>query len=327
MQYTTLGSTDLRVSRLCLGTVFRSEADEATCLAAIEAAIEAGCNFIDCANVYRDGFSEHVVGKALEGRRDRLVVSTKVGARMEGAQTGGGLGRKEIHASCEESLRRLNTDYVDFLLCHFPDPDTPIDETLGAMDALVKQGKVRHPGCSNFESWRLCEALFCSEQRGLARFACNQVLYSLLDRRIEDELVPYCERRGVGITVFAATAIGLLSGRYRLGQPPPPGTSWHSGPYNYEAAMTPQVDRVIETLIDAGARNDKTPTQVAMAWCLRLSVVNAVIIGSDTPERVRENFAAADWSLPEADAERLDQASQGQRLVVRKDCPNGYQDE
>lgn len=327
MQYTTLGSTDLRVSRICLGTVFRSGADETRCLRAIEAALEKGCNFIDCANVYGEGSSERIVGKALRSRRDRWVVSTKVGARMDCAQEGGGLNREEILKSCDESLRRLGTDYLDCYLCHFPDPETPIEETLEAMDLLVKQGKVRYPGCSNFESWRLCEALQCSDQEDLTRFACNQVLYNLLDRRIEDEIIPFCEKRGVGVTVFAATAIGLLSGRYRCGQPPPPGSSWHRGPYNYRAAMTPRVDQVIQALIDVARRHGKTPIRVALAWCLRLPAVNAAIIGSDTVEQVNENFADSDWRLPESEARLLDEVSEGQRLVVRKDCPNGYQDE
>jgi len=326
MHYTTLGSTDLRVSRICLGTVFRSGLGETTCRAAIDAAVDMGCTFIDCANIYREGFSEHVVGKALKGRRDQLVVSTKVVSRLDGVRAGG-LTREAILAACEESLRRLDTDYLDCYLCHFPDPDTPIEETLDAMDYLVRQGKVRYAGCSNFESWRLCEALYTGEQHGWTSFICNQVLYNLLDRRIEDELIPFCERRGVGLTAFAPTAIGLLSGRYRHGHPPPTGTSWHRGPYNYRAAMTPQVDRILATLIDVAGRHGKTPIQVALAWCLRHPVLNAVIVGSDTPERVRENFAAGDWSLPEEEIALLDRVSEGQRLIVRKDCPEGYRDE
>jgi aryl-alcohol dehydrogenase-like predicted oxidoreductase len=324
MQYANLGATELKVSRLCLGTVFRSGVSEADCLATVAAAADLGCNFIDCANVYRSGLSERVVGKALVGRRGRFVVSTKVGARTDGARSGGGLRRQAILSACEASLRQLGTDYLDCYLCHFPDPETPIEETLAAMDLLVGQGKVRYIGGSNFESWRLCEALHASAGLGLASFVCDQVLYSLLDRRIEDELLPFCERRKIGVTAYATTAIGLLSGRYRYGQPPPPGSSWHRGPYNYRAAMTPHVDQVIQCLTGVAGRHGRTPTQVAMAWCLRRPGVDAAIIGTDTPEQARENFAAADWVLPEEEGRLLDQVSEGQRLVVRKDCPEGY---
>jgi len=321
MQYTELGTTGLKVSRLCLGTVFRSEADEATCLAAFEQAVELGCNYVDCANVYREGFSERVIGKAIRGRREQFVVSTKVGGEDPGP---GGLRRDNILRSCEQSLERLGTDHVDFLLCHFPDPQTPIDETLEAFDQLVRQGKVRYAGCSNFETELLRQSLSAGQRNGHGSFVCNQLGYSLLDRRIESELMPFCQERNIGITIYAATAIGLLSGRYRLGQAPPEKTSWHRGPYNYRAAMTPWVDKVIETVIDVARQHERTPTQVAMAWCLSRPAVNSVIIGCDTPERVKENLAAADWHLPAEEVQRLDVVSKGHCLIIRKDCPEGY---
>jgi aryl-alcohol dehydrogenase-like predicted oxidoreductase len=327
MQYTTLGLSNLTVSRISLGTVFRSEPPDDVCLAAIDEAAERGCNFIDCANCYRDGLSERLVGRFLRGRRDRFVVTTKVGAAMASSDQPAGLSRAAIHRAVDASLRRLGTDYIDCYLCHMPDPDTPIEETLGAMDELVRAGKIRYPGCSRFESWRLRESLTVAERDGVSPFICNQVGYSLLDRRIEDELVPLCRQRNVAITAFACTAIGLLSGRFRHGQAPPPETSWARGPYNFRAAMTPGVDRVVQALIDVAERHDRTPTQVAMAWCLRQDPVASVIIGADTPERVRENLDAADWILPDDDWEHLNRLSQGQRLVVRKDCPRGYCEE
>lgn len=324
MQYTQLGLSDLRVSRLCMGTVFRSEGDVVTCVRAIHAAAELGCNFLDCANVYRDGHSEQIVGRALAGRRDRFVVSTKVGSPMPGNAGTAGLGRDNIIACCEASLRRLGTDYLDCYLCHHPDPDTPIEETLAAFDHLVRQGKVRFPGVSNFPTWQLYEALLISRQHAWADPVCNQVGYSLLDRRVENELVPFCERSGVGITVYAATAIGLLSGRCRWGQPPPAGSSWDRGPYNFRAAMTAAVGQVIDTLVDIAQRNGRTPLQAALAWCLRVPVIRTVIVGTDTEDMARENFAAADWELTAAEIEQLDRVSQGHCLTVRKDCPEGY---
>lgn len=324
MQYNNLGSTDLRVSRLALGTVFRQQADESVYLAAIDAALDAGCNLFDTSNVYQDGQSERILGRAMRGRRDRFIVTTKVGAPEVDEPGAKGLSRANILRCCEKSLGRLETDRIDLYLCHFPDPDTPVDETVAAMDALVRQGKVRYAGCSNFPAGLLREALGASQQHHQARFVCNQLGYSLLDRRIEDELIPCCRQHGVGITVFAATAIGLLSGRYRYGQPPPAGSSWHRGPYNFRAAMTPHVGRVIDAVVATAKRYGRTPTQVAMAWCLRRPEINSVIIGCDAPQRVRENVAAADWVLPDEDAYRLDEVSDGSWLDVRKDCPDGY---
>jgi 1-deoxyxylulose-5-phosphate synthase len=327
MQYTNLGSTNLRVSRLSLGTVFRREAAESVYRATIDAALDAGCNFFDTSNVYQDGESERILGRAMKGRRNRFIVTTKVGAPEVDDPSAKGLGRSNILRCCENSLRRLDTDVIDLYLCHFPDPNTPIDETVAAMDTLVKQGKVRHVGCSNFEPRRLLDAIRFSQLHNQAGFVCNQLGYSLLDRRIETELVPCCEQRGVGITVYAATAIGLLSGSYRYGQPPPPGSSWHRGPYNFHAAMTPHVGRVIDAVLETAQRHGRTPTHVAMAWCLGQPQINSVIIGCDTPQRVRENVAAADWVLPVEDVERLNRISDGPPLIVRKDCPDGYQAE
>ena len=326
MQYARLGASDLRVSRLCLGTVFRSEPDDATCLAAIRNAAELGCNFIDCADFYGTGRSERIVGAAVKGQRERFVISTKVGAPMPEAPAGG-LRRDYVLRACEASLRRLSTDYVDCYLCHFPDPATPLDETLSAFDRLVTDGKVRYPGVSNFSAAQVREAVRIGRRSGSASIACNQVGYSLLDRRIEHELLPAIEPLGVGVTAYATTAIGLLAGRYRYGRPPPAGSSWRRGPYNFRAAMTPATGRVIDAVLAAARRCGVTPSRVATAWCLRLPAVNAAIIGTDTPEQVRRNFADADWELPPEEAEKLDRCSAGARLVVRKDCPHGYRPE
>ena len=327
MKYTTLGHSDLNVSRLCLGTVFRSGVDESTCLASIDEAASLGCNYLDCANIYRKGFSEKIVGKAVRGRRDQFVISTKVGAQTDGGPAeGGGLSRDAIVKAIEESLKRLATDHVDTYLCHFPDDQTPIEETLRAMDDLVRQGKIRYPACSNFEGWRVCEALNVSQHDGLAAFVCNQIQYGLLSRHPEQEVISFCQRRNVAITVYATTAIGLLSGRYRYGQPPPPNTSWHRGPYNYRVAMTPRIDQLIQALVDIAGRHGNTPTQMAMAWCLKIPGVTSVIIGADTPERVRENWKAIDIQIGDEEMARLDELSSGHEVVIRKDCPQGWQD-
>ena len=325
MIYTMLGNTDLKVSTICIGTAFRSKLDEATCIAAVDRAAEQGCNYLDCANIYRRGFSEQVLGKAIKGRRDQFVISTKVGADPEtGGPLAGGLAPDLILGHAEASLKRLGTDYLDCYLCHFPDPQTPIDDALGALDQLVRQGKTRYIGCSNFQTPELRDALNAGEQNGFSSFICNQISYNLLDRSIEDELISFCHERGISITVYAPTVIGLLSGRYRYGQPPPPDTSWCRGPYNFRAAMTEPVGRIVDAVIDIANRHSKTPTQVAIAWCLRRAPVASVIIGADTPQRVDEDFGAADWTLPNDEYGQLNALSRGQRLKIRKDCPEGY---
>ncbi len=325
MDYAELGRTGIRISRIIIGTAFRSGADDATCVAAMQEAETLGCNILDCANIYREGYSEQVVGKFLRDRRDRFILTTKVGAGADGGPLpSGGLSRDAIMQCVDRSLARLHTDYIDLYLCHFPDPVTPIDQTLRAMDDLVKQGKIRHCGCSNFDAPLLRRALDVSERDGLVRFACDEVKFGLLDREIEAELAGVAHEQGVSVTVFAATSIGLLSGRYRYGEPPPPGTSWHRGPYNYGKAMTPRTGRVIDAVISIAEQCGRTPGQVAMAWCLTRPGITSVITGADTPQRVRENCGAVGWALSIEHLETLDRVSQGPALDVAKDCPDGY---
>lgn len=324
MKYARLGNTDLNVSQICLGTVFRSEPDEASCVAAIHEAADWGCNYLDGANLYRDGVSEQIIGRAIRGRRDRFIVSTKVGSPETNVPGSGGLSRREITRAVEASLRRLDTDYLDTYLCHFPDLNTPLEETLSAMDELIQQGKIRHFGVSRFEGWRMAESLSICKLQNFAMPVCNQLCYGLLDRRMEDEVLPFCRDRSISVTVFAATSIGLLSGRFRYDQPPPAETSWSRGPYNFRAAMTPRVDEVIQVVSEIANAHNKSPTQIAIAWCLAQPGITAVITGADTVERVRENCAAVDVQLSEDEYQRLDRVTEGQRLVIHKDCPQGY---
>jgi len=328
MEYAKLGTTGLTVSRMCLGTVFRAGAEDIDqCIATVRKAEELGCNFLDTANFYQEGLAEEIVGKAVAGRREKFIISTKVGAPMSEERNFGGLTRKSIMREVEASLKRLNTDYLDCYLCHFPDPQTPLIETVRAMDDLVRQGKVRYPGVSNYPAWMLCETMWTADRINACSPVVNQVPYSMLGRGIEKELIPFCGKHEVSITVFAATAIGLLSGRCRYGQAPPEGTSWHRGPYNYKAAMTPEVDNVIQAVIDIGNDCGKTPTQVAMKWCLTRPQITAVITGSDTPERVESNFGAVDWDMTQEQVDRLDAVSKNVRMDMRKDAPDGYKED
>ena len=324
MEYTRLGNSSLKVSRICLGTVFRSQPDETASIAAIHQAADLGCNYLDCANVYLDGLAERIVGRAVKGRRDQFVISTKVGAPESGIPGSGGLSPSEIMRAAEASLQRLDTDYLDTYLCHFPDPKTPLEETLRALDQLQQQGKVRYVGVSRFEKPLLAEAMSVCEKEKFTSPVCNQLEYSLIKREVEDDVLPYSKSQGIAVTVFATTAIGLLSGRYRYGQPPPEGSTWHRGPYNYRRAMTEGLDRVIQELMQIAENHGSSPSQVAMAWCLAQPGITAVITGADSSERVRENCAAVELRLSPDELKRLCEVSKGQTLELHKDCPQGY---
>ena len=221
MEYRNFGAAGVKVSRICLGTAFRGTPEEDICRATIDRAIDLGINFIDCANKYARGRCERIVGKALKGRRDQIVLTTKVCSSMGDRPNDAGLSRFHIMREVENSLSRLQTDYVDIYLAHSVDPGTPIEETLRAFNDLVRQGKVRYIGCSNFAAWQVCKALWTSDQRNLTPFICVQDHYNLLDRRIERELIPLCRSEGLGIMTYSATAVGLLTGHFRYGQPPP----------------------------------------------------------------------------------------------------------
>lgn len=322
MRYAPLGATGLEVSRICLGTAFRAAASAEVCQRVVRESADLGCNFIDCANAYRDGASEEIVGRAIAGRRSDFIIATKVGAAMP--ESPGGLGRDAIHRSCEGSLRRLNIDCIDLYLCHFPDPQTPLEETLAALNELQQQGKIRHAGCCNFPTVDFRSALQIARRNDWQPFACNQLPYSLLQRGIETSQLPACAGLGAAVTAFAPTAIGLLSGRFRRDAAPPAGTPWHEGPYNYRAAMTVDVDRVIAAVVGIGRRRGLSPTQIALAWCLSRPQPVSAIVGTDSPQHVHENCTAADVELAPDDLALLERISTGVNLQIRKDSPGGF---
>ena len=302
MEYRNLGQAGVKVSKVCLGTAFRGEEDEATCIEVVQRALDLGCNFIDTA-LYGAGRSEKVVGKAIKGRREDVVLTTKVFGTLGQSPNHVGLSRVNLLRGIEASLQRLQTDYVDLYLLHSFDPGTPLAETLGALDDIVRQGKARYVGCSNFPPWKIVEALWIAQREHLAPFACIQNQYNLLNRwEMEPELMPLCRQFGLGIMTYSPLAIGLLSGRFRRGQTPPPGTPWSAeklrglspGKYNFAAAMTERVDTIVQTLIDIGARHGKTPAQVAIAWILDHDEISAPILGP-TNRRMSRRFSRA-WT-------------------------------
>jgi 1-deoxyxylulose-5-phosphate synthase len=309
MDYRNLGTCGVKVSPVCLGTAFRGGLDEATCLATIDRALDLGVNFVDCANTYGRGRSEAIVGQALKGKRDRVVLTTKVCSAMGDGPNEAGLSRAHIMHEAEASLTRLQTDYIDLYLAHTVDAATPAEETLRAFDDLVHYGKVRYVGCSNYPAWRVAKSLWVSDRRNLAAFVCVQDHYNLLDRRIERELVPLCQAEGLGIMTYSAVAVGLLTGAFRHGQTPPPGTLWAQSPQRFPQVMTPAADRVVQALADIASQRGKTPAQVAIAWVVSRPGVTAAIIGPDHPSQVDENLGGCGWELEAAEVEALDQAS------------------
>ncbi len=321
MEYTHLGKTGLQVSRICLGTAFRASLfkeryDDALCVRVIHHAIDAGINFIDTANYYSYGRSEEILGRALHGRRDDVVLATKVRSPVKDhpGPNDSGLSRYHVMRECERSLRRLSTDHIDLYWLHAPDDQTPIDETLRALDDLIHQGKVRYIGCCNYAAWKVCEALWRSDALGLNSFAAIQNQFNLLNRwEVEPELMPVCKKFGLGLTTYSPLAVGLLSGKFRRGQPAPSGTPWSEGePYanRFDQAMSPSADRIVQQLIEMGDAYGKTPSQVALRWLMDKPVVSSIIIGPDRPEHVDDVLGAQGWSLSVEDQSTLDALSQ-----------------
>ena len=309
MEYVQLGRLGVRVSRICLGTAFRGQRDDAVATRVIDRAVDLGCNFIDCANYYGRGRSETVLGRAIREKRDDLFLTTKVWSRMGPGPNDAGSSRYHILREVERSLRRLGTDRIDLYLLHNWDPDSPLDETLRAMDDLVREGKVLYVGACNFTAAQTVEGLWAADRLGLDPFACLQNEYNLLHRwQIESELLPLVRRRGLGLMTYSPLAVGLLTGRYRRGQPPAPGSHWE-GRKAFERTME-SIDGVVQSLVDIGARLGKTPAQVAVAWLLDHPEVTAPMIGPDLPEHVDETFAAMGWQLPPEDRAALDAATE-----------------
>ena len=321
MEYRSLGRTGLKVSELCLGTMtFGGQADEDASVRIIQRALDAGVNFIDTADIYpmggtmeTAGRTEEIVGKALRGRRDQVVLATKVRGATGPGPNDQGLSRRHIMQAVEASLRRLGTDYIDLYQPHWPDVETPLEETLRALDDLVRQGKVRYIGCSNFEAWRLCKGLWISDKLGLARFESLQPRYNLLDRRVEREHLPLCLEEGVGVIPYSPLGGGLLTGKYRAGEAPPAGTRGAMYP-RFGRMLTEGNLRAVQAADDLARARGVTVAQFALGWLLSQPGVTAPIIGVTREEQLDELLGAAGLRLtPEelAAADRLWELSRG----------------
>jgi aryl-alcohol dehydrogenase-like predicted oxidoreductase len=316
MEYRRLGRTGLEVSDICLGTMqFRWTTDEPSSYAVLDAFFDAGGNFIDTADVYTrwaeglaGGEAETIIGQWLQrrGNRAEVVLATKVRGRMWPGPNGDGLSRAHILRAVEDSLRRLQTDYLDLYQTHSPDPNTPIEETLRAMDDLVRQGKVRYIGCSNYSGWELMEANLTAQHQGLTPFVSIQPHYSLVEREnFEKHVLPVVHRFGTGIIPYSPLGKGFLTGKYRRGQPLPESKR----AAGVQAYLTDRNFTLVEKLEALGQARGSTPAQMALAWLLSQDCVDSVIIGANTPAQLADSLGATGLRLTAEELKSLDELS------------------
>jgi aryl-alcohol dehydrogenase-like predicted oxidoreductase len=283
---------------------FGGRTEESRSIAVIHRALDLGVTTIDTADVYSAGRSEEIIGRALRDRRHRAEVMTKVHGKMGEGPNDRGLSRRHIIDGCEASLRRLQTDYIDVYQVHQWDADTPLEETLRALDDLVRAGKVRYIGCSNYAAWQLTWALWVSDKRGYAPYVSVQPHYHMFERSVEKELLPACAALGVGVIPYFPLASGLLTGKYRAGAPVPEGTRFH-GNERLQAQLTDETLGRVVRLESIARAHGKTVAQLAMAWLLAHPEVSTVIAGATRPEQVEENAGAAGWALDRATMEEI----------------------
>jgi aryl-alcohol dehydrogenase-like predicted oxidoreductase len=298
VRYRHLGASGLEVSEIGIGTNnFGGRLDAGQSADVVHSALDHGINLFDTANVYSHGVSEEYLGKALKGRREEAVIATKFGMKWADGPHGMGGSRKHIIDSIDGSLKRLGTDYIDLMQIHRQDPSTPIEETLSALDDAIKAGKVRYIGCSNYDAWRIADAMWTSERYGLARYVSCQPEYSMLVRDIEKEVLPACEQYGLGILPYFPLAHGFLTGKYRRGVPVPEGTRLALTPQAQDKRLTTDNFNILDQLESFVIARDKKVVELAFAWLLGHSAVSSVIAGASNPEQVGQNAAAAEWQL------------------------------
>jgi aryl-alcohol dehydrogenase-like predicted oxidoreductase len=310
MEYRRVGRTGLKVSEICLGTMtFGHGTDEAESRKIVDLAFQGGVNFFDTANSYGGGQSEVLLGKALKGRRHQAIVATKFFNPMGKGPNDSGMSRAHLMQAIEDSLRRLQTDYLDLYYIHHVDTQTPLEEMLRGLDDLVRQGRVRYTACSNYEAWRLMEALWISDHHGWARFSCYQPQYSLVVRDIEEELIPLCQHKGLGVVVWSPLAGGFLSGKYRPGQRTLAETRSGEGWAYPQRYFAPSADQTLQALLEVAGKTGRTPAQVALRWCLEQPAITSVIIGARTLEQARDNMLAGSFCLEGESLAKLDEVS------------------
>ncbi|MEK3731834.1 aldo/keto reductase [Paenibacillus sp. FSL M8-0334] len=310
MNYRRLGNSGLHVSELGLGTnAFGKRADEAASIRIIHHAIHHGINFIDTANIYAGTESERIIGLALKGKRHEVVLATKAGlVRGEGPNARGS-SRYHLQKELEDSLRRLNTDYVDLYQIHTFDPHTPLEETLRTLDDMVSAGKVRYIGASNYAAWEIMKALGISEQKGYVRYVSTQTSYSLADRTPEVELVPLCLDQGVGIIPYFPLAGGILTGKYNQGSLVPAGSRADTDP-NFQRFLEERNVKLGEQVSQLAAEHGYSPSALSLAWLMKQPAVSTVIVGATKTGQLDDNLQSLDIEINETLAAQLNRISE-----------------
>jgi aryl-alcohol dehydrogenase-like predicted oxidoreductase len=319
MEYRQLGGSGLKVPVLAFGTAtfgggnefFRNwgstQVEEAARL--VDVALEAGMNLFDTADAYSGGLAEEILGQAIKGRRDQILLSTKATFRSEPGPNGLGSSRHHLTRACEASLRRLGTDYIDIYHLHGFDALTPIEETLRTLDDLVRSGKVRYIGCSNFSGWHLMKSLAIAEKYGLPRHVAHQAYYSLAGREYEWELMPLAIDQNVGTIVWSPLAQGRLTGKVRRNQPAPQDSRVRVTSETSQSGDSETLYRIVDALDGIAAETGKTLSQIALNWLLQRPTVSTIVFGARNEAQLRENLGAADWQLTAEQVGTLDAAS------------------
>ncbi len=324
MEYRILGHSGLRIPVLTFGTATfggtgdffkawgHTQVEEAKRFIGI--CMDAGCNFFDSANVYSQGLSEEILGESIKNIRSQVIISTKATLPMSEGIHDFGSSRSQLIRFCEDSLRRLQTEYIDIYHLHAFDANTPVEETLRALDDLIQAGKIRYIACSNFSGWHLMKSLSISEQKGWERYIAHQAYYSLLHRDYEWELMPLAVDQHVGTIVWSPLASGLLSGKFRRQQPIPPQSRIAQGgsPIPSSVIDENRLYTIMDVLDEIAESTGKTVSQVAINWLLQRPTVSSVIIGARTEQQLIENLGSVNWSLTLEQIKRLDKASQTQ---------------
>ena len=292
MEYRNLKNTDLNVSRLCFGTMtFGKPADQATANRMVDRCIEEGINFIDTANVYQTGVAESMLGEAIRGKREKLILATKVRGKMGEGPDESGLSKRAILKAIEDSLKRLKTDYVDLYYLHQPDNAIPVEETLNAMEELVRQGKIRYPATSNYAGWQVCELLWMAEKNKYTPAHASQPMYNLLARGIEREYLAMAKKYGVSIIAYNPLAGGMLTGKHSQAAIPP-GTRFDKNPMYQERYWHPENFAAVEKLKNAADQIRRSLISVALNWLLCHTLTDCVILGASRLEQLDQNLAA-----------------------------------
>jgi len=319
MEYRQLGASGLHVPVLSFGTATfgggntffkawgNTQVDEARHM--INLCLDAGVHLFDTANVYSRGAAEEILGKAIGGQRNKVLISTKATFTMGDGPNDYGSSRQHLIQSCEDSLRRLQTDYIDIYHMHGFDGVTPVEETLKTLDQLIQSGKVRYIACSNFSGWHLMKSLSVSERYGWSKYIGHQAYYSLLDREFEWELMPLAIDQQIGTIVWSPLSSGRLSGKYRRNQPLPADNRMQQGGEHGPATDLPHLYNIVDALDELAGETGKTPAQVALNWLLQRPTISNIVIGARNEEQLKQNLGAVGWNLTIEQVKKLDKAS------------------